>query len=274
MQVAYGITQVANSAMTRVLKAVSTERGRDPRECAMVAFGGSGPVHAAALAEAMDITKIVIPIYPGLFSALGLLLADYRHDHISSVAARTKAVNNDEIERRWEQLRQTALARMQSDGIATGSVRFERFVDLKYGYQMEEMTLPFPDLGSSSEPVGDILTGVFTRAHQQAYGYVQNDEVELVSLRLRALAPAGSASLAETSARLARNRRRNEQGSREAFFGPAKGMMKVRVCGRFDIPETRQAGPIIVEEPDTTVVVPPGWSVARDALASLILTRA
>ncbi len=274
MQVAYGITQVANSAMTRVLKAVSTERGRDPRGCAMVAFGGSGPVHAAALAESMDMKTIVVPIYPGLFSALGLLLADYRHDHISSMATRAKAADKANLQQRWRELEATAMARMQSDGIPTSAVRFERYADLKYGYQMEEMTLPFPDLEKSAQPVGELLTGVFTRAHQQAYGYVQDAEVELVSLRLRALASAGAANFSETAARVAKDHRVRAQASREAYFGPVHGKVTVAVCGRFDIPASGRAGPLIIEEPDTTIVVPPGWTVSRDALASLILSRA
>ena len=83
---AYGITQVANATMMRALRAVSTERGRDPRDFTLIAFGGAGPMHAAALADSLSTTQVQIPLYPGLFSAFGLLLADYRHDYIRSVA--------------------------------------------------------------------------------------------------------------------------------------------------------------------------------------------
>ena len=105
-------------------------------------------------------------------------------------------------------------------------------------------------------------------AHQQAYGYVQDVEVELGSLRLRTLASAGADDFSETAARVAKDHR-----SREAYFWPSYGNMQVAVCGRFDILEIGLPGPLIVEEPDTTIVVPPGWTVARDASASLVLTR-
>lgn len=270
MNVAYGITQVANSAMTRVLRAVSTERGRDPREYTIVAFGGAGPIHAAALAENMDIARIVVPVYPGLFSALGLLLADYRHDYIASVAAPLTAINPDAVLARYDELMNTARAEMASEGVAAAAIRFEQYVDLKYGYQMYEMTLPFPS--ASRSDLRAALGRLFTDAHQQAYGYHRDDPIELVNLRLRALASAGGIRFADLAAKVSARGDDTPERTREAYFGPRHGSVMTPIRHRFDITGP-QAGPVIVEEPDTTVVVPPGWTVERDAAANLILSR-
>jgi len=273
LDVAYGITLVANSAMTRVLRAVSTERGRDPRDFAIAAFGGSGPLHAAALAESMDISRLVIPIYPGLFSALGLLIADYRHDYIASIAAHLAQVSPEDILRRYAMLEETARGEMEGEGVARDAIRFERYIDLKYGYQMSEMTLPF---ATDAVPVHltQWLSELFTQAHQQAYGYHRDDPIELVNLRLRALSSAGRVRFAEMAEKLAKSDREEAANAeREAYFGPKFGAIMTPARQRFDIDETPHKGPMIIEEPDTTIVVPPNWAVTRDSFANLILTR-
>ena len=285
LEVAHGITQVANSAMTRVLRAVSTERGRDPRGFTLVAFGGAGPIHAAALADNMGISRLIVPLYPGLFSALGLLLADYRHDYIAAIAAPLTSVRTDEIMARYEQLKDRARSEMIAEGVDPSAIRFEQHVDLKYGYQMYEMTLPFPDEVDSSNLLA-ALARLFTDAHNQTYGYYRNDPIELMSIRLRALASAASLSFAELADRysqssevvtasagaLAIENGRGE-GERQAFFGPAHRVLTTPLRSRFGLTNPER-GPVIIEEPDTTIVVPPNWTVQRDRFGNLVLTRA
>ncbi|MBI3304358.1 MAG: hydantoinase/oxoprolinase family protein, partial [Deltaproteobacteria bacterium] len=242
---AYGITQVANAAMMRALRAVSTERGRDPREFTLIAFGGAGPIHAAALAESLGITCVQVPLFPGLFSALGLLLADYRHDYIRSVALALDAVDPQAVVRQYEDLEAAAREELRQEGVAEEAVRFERQVDLKYGYQVSELTLPFP---STAGPV-DLraeLSQLFTEAHKQAFGYDRDDAIELVNLRLRALASAGRMRFTDlvSAASIAEQ---GPQVSRPAYFGPARGTLETPVRGRADI-VGEQPGPLIVEE--------------------------
>src|SRR5215472_5890879 len=267
LEVAYGITQVANSAMTRVLRAVTTERGRDPRGFTLLAFGGAGPIHAAALAENMGISKLIVPLYPGLFSALGLLLADYRHDYIAAIAAPLASVRTDEIMARYEQLKDRARAEMVAEGVDPAAIRFEQQVDLKYGYQMYEMTLPFPDEVDSSN-LAAALARLFTDAHNQAYGYYRDDPIELMSIRLRALASATSLTFAglagqysaessEAPAPSPGSPGTQEGGThheRQAYFGPAHGLLTTPLRSRFAI-SNPEPGPMIIEEADTTVVV-------------------
>jgi N-methylhydantoinase A len=161
---------------------------------------------------------------------------------------------------------------MQREGVPGEVIRFEHYVDLKYNYQLQELSIPFPAAnGARNLPVQ--LTGRFREAHEQAFGYNTDDPIELVSLRLRALATVGdmkfsdlAAEIAPASAALTRSE------PRAAFFGPQHGLLQTSVFCRADITGV-QDGPLIIEEPDTTVVVPPGWSVSRDSYGSLVLTK-
>jgi len=268
LRAAYGITQVANAAMMRALRAVSTERGRDPREFTLIAFGGAGPIHAAALAESLGISRVQIPLFPGLFSALGLLLADYRHDYIRSVALALDRVDPQAIVRQYEELEAAAREELLQEGVAAGAIRFERQVDLKYGYQVSELTLSFPSAAKFAD-LRTELARLFTAAHKQAFGYDRDDAIELVNLRLRALASAGRMRFTDLVAPLSAAEQ-EQHASRQAYFGPIHGTLETPVRHRADI-SGEQAGPLIVEEPDTTVVVPPGWLVRQDKYGNLIL---
>jgi N-methylhydantoinase A len=271
-EAAYGITQIANAAMMRALRAVSTERGRDPRDFTLVSFGGAGPIHAAALADDMEISRVLVPVFPGLFSALGLLLADYRHDYIHSVVTPLAVINPATLFAHYEEMQQVARNTMRREGIPNEAIRFEHYADLKYSYQLQELSIAFP-IDTRTGTLLESLTLRFREAHEQAFGYNTDDSIELVSLRLRALATIGdmkfsnlAANLASPSATITRSE------PREAFFGPRYGLLKTPVFHRADITRGLN-GPLIVEEPDTTVVVPPGWTISRDEYGSLVLTK-
>lgn len=270
LRAAYGVTQVANAAMMRALRAVSTERGRDPREFTLIAFGGSGPIHAAALAESLGIARVLVPLFPGLFSALGLLLADYRHDYLRSIATMLDKVNAETILQHYEEMETAARAELLQEGVAHEAICCERQVDLKYGYQVSELTLPFPSTAEGAD-LRTELARIFTEAHKQAFGYERNDTIEVVNLRLRALASAGHVRFADFVAH-SRNGGQGHAGSRPSYFGPAHGSRETPVRRRADIAEER-SGPLIVEEPDTTIVIPPEWRVSQDAYGNLLVQR-
>jgi N-methylhydantoinase A len=273
MDAAFGMTQIANSLMMRALRAVSTERGRDPRDFTLLAFGGAGPIHAAALAETMDISRLLVPIFPGLFSALGLLLADYRHDYIRSIVTPLDSVELEQILACFSELEDSALVELRSEGVPPEAIRFERYADLKYGYQLQELTLAFPHTGHDTD-IGGLLQRLFTDAHKRAFGYHADDPIELVSLRLRALANAGRLRFAELAGISAKSLSAPDQNSRsrQVYFGRGHGLLQTPIRRRQDISGI-QSGPMIVEEPDTTVVVPPSWSVSLDEYSNLVLNR-
>ncbi len=270
LQTAYGIVQVANATMMRALRAVSTERGRDPREFTLIAFGGAGPIHAAELAASLGMRQVSVPLFPGLFSALGLLLADFRHDYVRSVALALEAIDAETILQRYAELEETAQAELVQEGIPATAVRCERQVDLKYGYQISELTLPFP-ADTTPGDMRPVLARLFTEAHHQTFGYSRDDPIEVVSLRLRATAKATRLQFAD----LAQHSATYGDATptvlvRQAYFGPAHGLQATPIRRRDEI-SSAERGPLIVEEPDTTVVVPPGWTIERDAVGNLVL---
>lgn len=273
LQTAYGMVQVANSTMMRALRAVSTERGRDPREFSLIAFGGAGPLHAAQLAASLGISQVYVPVYPGLFSALGLLLADFRHDYVRSVALGVEAVEPETILRLFTEMEAGAQDEMRQEGVPQAAVRFERQVDLKYGYQISELTLPFPT-NTAPARLRTALARLFTDAHTQAFGYNRDDSIELVSLRLQATAAATQLQFANLAQHLGtQDPAASSSQVRQAYFGPQYGLQDTPIRRRGDI-EKELSGPLIIEEPDTTVVVPPGWTVQRDGLGNLTLRAA
>lgn len=271
MDAAYGITQIANSLMMRALRAVSTERGRDPRDFTLLAFGGAGPIHAAALAETMDISRLLVPIFPGLFSALGLLLADYRHDYIRSIVTPLESVELEQILSCFSALEDSAAAELHGEGVPREAIRFERYADLKYGYQLQELTLPFPQTDSGTN-IPRVLQGLFTEAHERAFGYHADDPIELVSLRLRALANAGRLRFPELARVFVKSGVAQNGGTRQVYFGRSYGLLGTPIRSRQEI-SGMQGGPVIIEEPDTTVVVPPGWSASLDEYSNLVLCK-
>ena len=268
LDAAYGIVRVANASMMRALRAVSTERGRDPREFTLIAFGGSGPLHAAELAGTLGIRRIYVPIYSGLFSALGLLLADYRHDAVRTLAVPLEGLDVAGVFKAFEQMEADARAAMREQ-IENADLVVERLVDVKYNYQISELTLPFPAV-----PAGEFVEHVkqlFDQAHMQQFGHVADDPLELVNLRVRVTAASSKLKLADLAPGVSKG-----AGApavrRDAYFGSSHGMQSAQVLRREDIGEERRySGPLIVEQPDSTTVVPPGWSVRRDDKGNLVL---
>ena len=163
----------------------------------------------------------------------------------------------------------TARAELLEEGMSAEAIRFERQVDLRYSYQVSELTQPFPTV--SPADLRASLSQLFTEAHRQAFGYDRDDTIELVSLRLRALASAGQMRFSELTGQVD-DSRRGAGGTRQAYFGPKHGTQQTAIRRRADM-STAQAGPVIIEEPDTTVVVPPGWSVEREGQGNLVLIR-
>lgn len=268
LEAAYGMVRVANASMMRALRSVSTERGRDPREFTLIAFGGSGPLHAAALADTLGIRRIYVPIHSGLFSALGLLLADYRQDAVRTVVVPLAKLDPDQVLAEFQQMEQKAFAEMREQ-VGERDMVVHRTVDMKYGYQISELNLPFP--GADPGQLTENLRLAFNDAHLQQFGHVSDDPVELVNLRVRLTASASKLRLAD----LAPSPEPAGAGPgqrRDAYFGAQHGVQGALVLRRSDIQSDQiYMGPLIIEQPDSTTVVPPGWSVQRDTGGNLIL---
>jgi N-methylhydantoinase A len=259
VEAAEGIHRIANAAMQRAIRSVSIERGRDPRDFTLVAFGGSGPVHAAGLAEALDIGRILIPPHPGLFSAIGLLTADVQQLYTRSLLRELGRADLAAAEAILREMEARAVHDLDAEGFGAGEVKLERFADLRYRKQISELLLPLPERALAPAD-RERLAEAFHREHETTYGYAMRDErIEIVSLKLRARGTRESAPPAWDRMGV----RAIPSGERVAHFGRDRGALATRVLGRAAIGEQPVPGPLVIEEYDSTTVVPPGWTALR-----------
>jgi N-methylhydantoinase A len=253
--------------MVRVARAVSTERGRDPRRCTLVAFGGNGPVHAAEVARQLGIERIIVPPWPGLFSAFGLLFAEPRHELVQAKRGHLMSTAPHVVFAGLDALEATARARLAGEGYAPDRVMLDRFLDLRYRGQSSEFRIPI-DRDGAADALADAAVR-FEAEHQRVYGHHDGIErIELVNLRV--VARAVREPLVKGANGL--NRSAASAGSiRPAFFGRQYGVVDTRVVGRDQLTPMAQAGPLIIEEYDATTVVPPGWTALRDGLNNIVI---
>ena len=276
LEAAHGIYRVANAAMMRAIRAVTTERGRDPREYVLIAFGGAGPIHAADLAAELGMKKVYIPLFPGLFSALGLLMADVRYDYVQSIPGRLDAIDMVELLQKFESLAARARQEFSRENIDPTIVKMERYLDLRYQRQMSEITIRVPDDVTPSV-LPRSLTDSFHAEHERTYGYRRDHEpVAAVNLRMKALAPANSISFAELAQAFLRSAGANEPATemRVAYFGPKVGECLTKIVPRESLLRGPLEGPLVIEEFDTTVVVPPQWTASLDKYGNITLELA
>jgi N-methylhydantoinase A len=271
---AYGVFQVANAAMVRSIRAVTTERGRDPRKYSLVAFGGSGPVHAVALAELLGIRKVYIPLFPGVFSAIGLLLADVRYDYSQSLQpAPLNSMSSTSLWAVFQPLDLRLKRQLEADGVDPGIVIKERFVDLRYSGQSSELTVPLPS-EAAGDSVTPTLTEMFHAEHFTLYGYRQDsDPIVMVGARLTTHVPTRTTSMRDIGRAFlhAGDQVALTEMKRPVYFGQAIGERASAVLNRHSLKAGPREGPAIIEELTATVVVPPGWTAELDELANIIL---
>jgi N-methylhydantoinase A len=267
LETAYGVHLVAVSNMVRVARAVSTERGRDPRRCALVAFGGNGPAHAAEVARQLGIELVIVPPWPGLFSAFGLLYAEPRHELVQASRGQLTSTPPPVESAGLDALERAARSRLAGEGYAPDRVVLERFLDLRYRGQSSELRVPVDGV-AGVEALADAAAR-FEAEHQRVYGHHDGiDRIELVNLRV--VARAVREPLAKSMQRV--NGTAPSAGStRPAYFGRQHGVLDTRVAARDQLTVEAQVGPLIVEEYDATTTVPPGWTARRDSLGNILL---
>ncbi len=246
---AHAVHEIVCAAMGSAVHVVTVQRGIDPRGFVMVAFGGAGPMHAARVAERFGIGTVVVPALCGVASAAGLLAGELSTERVlSAPSAPDPAAVFDSLE---------AAAR-EDLAIAPGStgVRVERSVDVRFRGQAHELTVPW----------GPSVAGAFFAKYRQVYGIAQEGEIELVSFRLRL-----SVASAKGPARRFAREPSASAGTRTAYFPERGGHVEVPVLARAAL--TRVEGPAVVEDPESTIVVPPGWSAALAPDGAVVLTR-
>ncbi len=257
MEAAFGVFSLAAATMTRAVKAVTTFRGRDPREFTLFAFGGNGPVAAFAVARELGIQTVMVPPAPGVFSAFGLPLADIEHEMTRSMVTPCVPANSDKIYSVALELKQRGALALEADGFRPDDMEFTHLVDMRYVGQAFELTVEVPANAINVDAALD----AFHAEHDRTYGHHSPDDmVEIINLRVVARGKHQSSN----GGSLVHKSSPSQSGvQRTAFFGQ-QGMHDVPVVAREDLSSSFAGGPLIIEEYDSTCVVPPEASVRVD----------
>jgi N-methylhydantoinase A len=260
---AAGVIRVVNSTMEKAIRVVSIERGRDPREFALVAFGGAGGLHACALAESLGIPHVILPAFPGALSALGILASDVVKDYSRTVLWRVEGkLPPAKLEQEFRRLEQRAAEDFRREGWR-GKTNYSRSADIRYRGQGYELNLPF----------GKNLLREFELEHKRRYGYAHSGrEVEIVTLRLRAVVRSGDFGGIEI-ADFAKSRRRDgpklRTFSAKVFFDRRR--IATKVYSRNELGSGKYSGPAVITEYSATTVVPPGRMFHVDRAGNLLI---
>jgi N-methylhydantoinase A len=246
------IIRLVNDNMSKALRIVTIERGRDPRDFTLIAFGGAGPLHSCDLAEELEIKRIIVPLHPGLFSAFGLLTADLSRT-ISEPILRPLSSN---VEPYFRRAREHARELLKQEGFR--NYRTLEEIDLRYRGQAYEITVPYKN--------GTNLAKLFGREHKKLYGYSSDDPVEAVNARVRAIVDTPKATLVKK--RLEQSKAPTKHSSRRVLF--RDGFASVSVYDRDRLwPGVSGKGPCIIEEYDSTTAVGTDWGWKVDEYGNI-----
>ena len=262
-EAAMGVVRIADSSMALAVRAVSVRKGVDPRDAAMIAFGGAGPVHAAALCREIYIPTLVIPKLPGNFSALGMLLAPWRHDAVRTLVGILGRLDVVRVRAGFDELHSAAHQRLTADGIAPALAAFELGADLRYRGQ--EHTIPVPLTSVDALVNADaVVTGAFHALHDMRYGHAASGEtIEVANLRLTVTVPRGGESVEQFLAQPFVPEDTRPEQRRPVIFEDAERPLDTRILWRPCLPPGFSVqGPAIIEESNSTTVLFPG-DVAR-----------
>lgn len=262
---AHGIRQVANVNMARAIRAVTVERGKDPRDLALMAFGGGGPLHAVDVARLLGIRRVLISPVSGVFSAAGMLAAEAVHEFIRPLLAPLLTVPVSTVREAQDAMALEGRAALANEGYNENAVQLRHAADVRYTGQSSQLTVQMPPGPFDAAT----LHAAFERLYRDTFGYVaEGESVELVNLRLSAIGTATS-RLNFGGLQLHASALAGETGKRLVSFGRGEPRVEARLLSRAAVDQGPIAGPAIIESYDTTIVVPPGCT-ARAAGAGCI----
>ena len=264
-QAAEAIIRVANANMADAVRLISISRGYDPRDFALVAFGGAGALHGAALARELSIPVVIVPTNPGITSALGCLLVDLQHDFAESYLMPAEATDPADLQRRFAALEATAAERLLHEGVATTDMVMQRSVDMMYQGQWRSLSVPVPPQFTTIEA----LVKSFHEQHEREYNFRRDDApVSLFRLNLRAtgLVPKVALATSEPGGAMPR------PASRRSVYFDNATPHDTPVYWRSDLPAGAEIdGPAIIDQLDATTVLPPGASMTVDRFGNLVM---
>jgi N-methylhydantoinase A len=261
---AHGVRAVANAAMARAIRAVTVERGRDPRDLTLMAFGGNGGVHAPDLARQLGIPRVVVPPMSGIFSALGMLASDIEHAALRTVSRCLDQMTVAELKAIKSDLQQQVAGQLASDGYFEDRTLFLWEADLRHEGQATELTVPFE--GEDFPQIRDR----FVAEYLKTYGYRDTTQIELMKVRVTGRGLRDN-RLDFGNMQMAARAGSSQSGARLVSFARGQTAVSVEIVGRDMVGPCGRQGPLIIEEFDATTVVPPDARVHTDAIGCLVL---
>lgn len=267
-EAANAIIKVANANMCDALRLISVRRGYDPRDFALVVFGGAGALHGAHLAKEMEIPTVIVPPHPGITSAMGCLLVDVRHDISKTYLVNVKEASLTELEKEYINMEVEAAELLAEEGVADDYIELTRYIDMRYMGQWRSLSIPI------SRPIGSLEEALeqFHKEHEREFAFSNPEQgVEIYGLRVTAtgVVPKPDLPTSEPEGRL----EDAIKGTRSVYFEESGGFTESTVYSRSLLPVgSIFMGPAIIEQLDSTVVVPPEFIAEVDAYKNLILT--
>jgi N-methylhydantoinase A len=271
-EAALGTLEITDARMERAIRVITVERGHDPREYALLAFGGGGPLHAASIAEKLGIKTILVPVTAGVLSALGMITADVRRDLVQSILKPTSEISPDEIVQIFQKLRDEA-----TQSLASQELKLRPWIEIRYRGQAYELLIEIPanKIWSGKFSVSDLteLEILFHQEHKQLYGYaLEKHPTEIVSVRLEATVQTQKPQLPIYP--VSQERTPKPRMHRDVLFSKAN-LVKCPIFAREILKAGHELrGPAIIEGPESTVLIPPDWLGRVDVWGNLILEQA
>ena len=271
LEAAAGIRQIVNANMAGATRLVSVEKGHDPRDFALLAFGGAGPLHAAAIAAELEVPWVIVPRYPGATSAAGLVVADIVHDFVQSTVTEFARMTRHRLTQGFDALKERARQRLQANDVPIERRRFECSLDIKYVGQGYTLEITVPETAITDNTLTDIGHR-FHERHEAFFGFrAEGEPVEIINLRLQA-----TGELERVTPPPATNGGRDpapaHTGERLAWVESSGKLVTYQTYNREQLhPGAVVNGPAIVEQTDSTTIVPPQWVAVVDAWENLIM---
>ncbi|HLR03352.1 MAG TPA: hydantoinase/oxoprolinase family protein [Virgibacillus sp.] len=265
-----GIIRIANSNMLNALKLVSVRKGYNPKEFSLVAFGGGGSMHAAALAKELGIKKVIVPVASPVFSAWGMLMSELRHDYIQTYIMKMSEITVGDVQSQWKLIEDTAFNQFEKEGVEKERIHFKRFMDMRYVGQEHTVKVPVRDGVWTSETFTEI-NEAFHRLHEKNYTFkLPESDIEIVNLHLTALGEVEKPKIKQTTRDTTLEDAKIE--TREVYFESPNRWVTTDVYNR-DLLPTNQIveGPVLVEEKSAVTVIYEGQNVKVDSYGNLII---
>jgi N-methylhydantoinase A len=272
---ALGIIKIANSNMSRILRIVTVERGLDPRDFTLLAFGGAGPLHSCSLADELDINEIIIPQNPGLFSTMGLLYTDVKHTFVKSIRMQLTEIDFTELAKYMQELEAKGNNLLAEEGFDKKTINHQRLIDARYGSQGFELLIPITEIDLTKKDVIRKIEALFHDKHQTIYGYIMEDEpIEIVNIRVNSLGLIEKTSFKKQPKGKPKPTDESIMELREVIFDGTNNFVESPIYNRSLLQSSNEIkGPAIIEQYDTTTIVPPNWIAIIDGYGLMHLLR-